>query len=113
DKVWPDDIAEMVLFLPSDQDRAITAQEFVVDAGWKYASSPLAGKERVVRIWTRSPPSPPCGEGGDGHAWSALAGGCPVYPSPYRLPAQSNWMDMVAAGRMGPAFVAGQSHRCD
>lgn len=34
DKVWPDDIAAMVLFLASDQARAITAQEFVVDAGW-------------------------------------------------------------------------------
>ncbi|KAF1696152.1 SDR family NAD(P)-dependent oxidoreductase [Pseudoxanthomonas koreensis] len=34
DKVWPDDIAAAVLFLASDQARAITAQEFVVDAGW-------------------------------------------------------------------------------
>ena len=34
DKVWPDDIAAMVLFLASDESRAITAQEFVVDAGW-------------------------------------------------------------------------------
>lgn len=34
DKVWPDDIAAMVLFLASDQARAITAQEFLVDAGW-------------------------------------------------------------------------------
>ncbi|AKC87482.1 SDR family NAD(P)-dependent oxidoreductase [Pseudoxanthomonas suwonensis] len=34
DKVQPDDIAAMVLFLASDQARAITAQEFVVDAGW-------------------------------------------------------------------------------
>lgn len=34
DKVWPDDIAAMVLFLASDQARAITAQEFIVDAGW-------------------------------------------------------------------------------
>ncbi|KAF1686167.1 3-oxoacyl-ACP reductase [Pseudoxanthomonas broegbernensis] len=34
DKVWPDDIAAMALFLASDQARAITAQEFVVDAGW-------------------------------------------------------------------------------
>lgn len=34
DKLWPDDIAAMVLFLASDQARAITAQEFVVDAGW-------------------------------------------------------------------------------
>jgi len=34
-RVWPDDIAAMVLFLASDQARAITAQEFVVDAGWR------------------------------------------------------------------------------
>jgi NAD(P)-dependent dehydrogenase (short-subunit alcohol dehydrogenase family) len=34
DKLWPADIAAMVLFLASDQSRAITAQEFVVDAGW-------------------------------------------------------------------------------
>lgn len=34
DKVWPEDIAAMVLFLASDQSRAITAQEFVVDGGW-------------------------------------------------------------------------------
>lgn len=34
DKIWPEDIAAMVLFLASDQSRAITAQEFVVDAGW-------------------------------------------------------------------------------
>jgi len=35
DKVWPEDIAAMVLFLASDQARAITAQEFLVDAGWR------------------------------------------------------------------------------
>ena len=35
EKVWPEDIAAMVLFLASDQARAITAQEFVVDAGWR------------------------------------------------------------------------------
>lgn len=35
DKVWPEDIAAMVLFLASDQARAITAQEFIVDAGWR------------------------------------------------------------------------------
>lgn len=35
DKVWPDDVAAMVLFLASDQARAITAQEFLVDAGWR------------------------------------------------------------------------------
>jgi NAD(P)-dependent dehydrogenase (short-subunit alcohol dehydrogenase family) len=34
DKLWPEDIAAMVLFLASDQARAITAQEFIVDAGW-------------------------------------------------------------------------------
>lgn len=34
DKVLPEDIAAMVLFLASDQSRACTAQEFVVDAGW-------------------------------------------------------------------------------
>jgi NAD(P)-dependent dehydrogenase (short-subunit alcohol dehydrogenase family) len=34
DKVLPADIAAMVLYLASDQARAITAQEFVVDAGW-------------------------------------------------------------------------------
>jgi D-xylose 1-dehydrogenase len=34
DKVYPDDIAAMVLFLASDQARACTAQEFVVDGGW-------------------------------------------------------------------------------
>ncbi|WOS39759.1 SDR family oxidoreductase [Xanthomonas rydalmerensis] len=34
DKVMPDDIARMALFLASDEARAITAQEFVVDGGW-------------------------------------------------------------------------------
>ena len=34
DRVQPDDIANMVLFLASDEARACTAQEFVVDAGW-------------------------------------------------------------------------------
>jgi D-xylose 1-dehydrogenase len=34
DKLWPDDVAAMVLFLASDQSRAVTAQEFIVDAGW-------------------------------------------------------------------------------
>ena len=34
DKVWPEDVAAMVMFLASDQARAITAQEFIVDAGW-------------------------------------------------------------------------------
>jgi D-xylose 1-dehydrogenase len=34
DKIWPEDVAAMVLFLASDQARAVTAQEFIVDAGW-------------------------------------------------------------------------------
>jgi NAD(P)-dependent dehydrogenase (short-subunit alcohol dehydrogenase family) len=32
--IQPDDIAQMALFLASDAARAITSQEFVVDAGW-------------------------------------------------------------------------------
>jgi NAD(P)-dependent dehydrogenase (short-subunit alcohol dehydrogenase family) len=35
DRILPEDVAAMVLFLASDQARAITAQEFVVDAGWR------------------------------------------------------------------------------
>jgi NAD(P)-dependent dehydrogenase (short-subunit alcohol dehydrogenase family) len=35
DRVEPEDVAAMVLFLASDQARAITAQEFIVDAGWR------------------------------------------------------------------------------
>lgn len=35
DKLQPQDIAAMVLFLASDEARACTAQEFVVDAGWR------------------------------------------------------------------------------
>jgi D-xylose 1-dehydrogenase len=35
DRVLPGDVAAMVLFLASRQARAITAQEFVVDAGWR------------------------------------------------------------------------------
>jgi NAD(P)-dependent dehydrogenase (short-subunit alcohol dehydrogenase family) len=35
DMLQPDDVAAMVLFLASDQARAITAQEFLVDAGWR------------------------------------------------------------------------------
>ena len=35
DRIQPEDVAAMVLFLASDQARAITAQEFVVDAGWR------------------------------------------------------------------------------
>jgi D-xylose 1-dehydrogenase len=34
DRLQPDDIAAMVLFLASDDARLCTAQEFVVDAGW-------------------------------------------------------------------------------
>jgi NAD(P)-dependent dehydrogenase (short-subunit alcohol dehydrogenase family) len=34
DKIMPEDIASMALFLASDASRACTAQEFVVDAGW-------------------------------------------------------------------------------
>ncbi|HEX7638582.1 MAG TPA: SDR family oxidoreductase [Burkholderiaceae bacterium] len=34
DKLQPDEIARMVLFLASDDGRACTAQEFKVDAGW-------------------------------------------------------------------------------
>lgn len=34
DKLQPDDIARMVLFLASDDGRMCTAQEFKVDAGW-------------------------------------------------------------------------------
>lgn len=34
DKLKPNDIAAMVLFLASDDARMCTAQEFVVDAGW-------------------------------------------------------------------------------
>lgn len=34
DKVRPDDIARMVLFLAADDSRMCTAQNFIVDAGW-------------------------------------------------------------------------------
>jgi NAD(P)-dependent dehydrogenase (short-subunit alcohol dehydrogenase family) len=34
DKVRPEDIAPMALFLASDDARACSAQEFIVDAGW-------------------------------------------------------------------------------
>lgn len=34
DKLQPDEIAQMVLFLAADDGRACTAQEFKVDAGW-------------------------------------------------------------------------------
>lgn len=35
DKIQPGDVAAMVVFLGSDEARAITAQEFLVDAGWR------------------------------------------------------------------------------
>ena len=35
DRLAPDDIAAMVLFLASDDARACTAQEFIVDGGWR------------------------------------------------------------------------------
>lgn len=35
DRVQPEDVAAMVLFLASDQSRACTAQEFTVDGGWR------------------------------------------------------------------------------
>ena len=34
DKVRPEDVAPMALFLASDDSRACSAQEYVVDAGW-------------------------------------------------------------------------------
>ena len=34
DKLMPEDIARMVLFLASDDGAMCTAQEFTVDAGW-------------------------------------------------------------------------------
>lgn len=34
DKLQPDDVARLVLFLAADDGRACTAQEFKVDAGW-------------------------------------------------------------------------------
>ena len=34
DKLTPEDIARMVLFLASDDGAMCTAQEFMVDAGW-------------------------------------------------------------------------------
>ena len=34
DRLMPEDIARMVLFLASDDARMCTAQEFTVDAGW-------------------------------------------------------------------------------
>ena len=34
DRVQPDDLARMVLFLASDESRMVTSQNFVVDGGW-------------------------------------------------------------------------------
>jgi D-xylose 1-dehydrogenase len=34
DRLQPEDIAAMVLFLAADEGRMCTAQEFVVDGGW-------------------------------------------------------------------------------
>lgn len=34
DKLYPDDIARMVLFLAADDSRMITGQSFIVDGGW-------------------------------------------------------------------------------
>ena len=34
DKVMPEDVAPMALFLASDDSRACSAQEYIVDAGW-------------------------------------------------------------------------------
>ena len=34
DKVRPEDVAPLALFLASDDSRAMSAQEYIVDAGW-------------------------------------------------------------------------------
>jgi D-xylose 1-dehydrogenase len=34
DRVYPDDVAKLALFLASEESRMITAQHFVVDGGW-------------------------------------------------------------------------------
>jgi D-xylose 1-dehydrogenase len=34
DRVYPDDVAKLALFLASEESRLITAQHFVVDGGW-------------------------------------------------------------------------------
>jgi D-xylose 1-dehydrogenase len=34
DKLQPDDVARMALFLAADDSRMCTAQNFIVDAGW-------------------------------------------------------------------------------
>jgi NAD(P)-dependent dehydrogenase (short-subunit alcohol dehydrogenase family) len=33
-KLYPDDVARMVLWLAADDSRMVTAQDFVVDGGW-------------------------------------------------------------------------------
>ena len=33
-KLYPDDVARMVLFLGADDSRSITGQSFIVDGGW-------------------------------------------------------------------------------
>ncbi|HRI18556.1 MAG TPA: SDR family oxidoreductase, partial [Burkholderiaceae bacterium] len=35
DRLQPEDIAAMVLFLASDDAKMCTAQEFIVDGGWR------------------------------------------------------------------------------
>lgn len=39
EKLYPPDIARMVLWLAADDRRMCTAQSFIVDAGWTRASS--------------------------------------------------------------------------
>jgi NAD(P)-dependent dehydrogenase (short-subunit alcohol dehydrogenase family) len=34
DKLYPADVARMVLWLAADDSRMVTAQDFVVDGGW-------------------------------------------------------------------------------
>jgi NAD(P)-dependent dehydrogenase (short-subunit alcohol dehydrogenase family) len=34
EKLYPPDIARMVLWLAADDSRLVTSQSFVVDAGW-------------------------------------------------------------------------------
>jgi hypothetical protein len=34
DKVGPEDVTPLALFLASDDARACSAQEYIVDAGW-------------------------------------------------------------------------------
>ena len=35
-RVYPDDIARMVLFLAADDSKMISAQDFIVDGGWAH-----------------------------------------------------------------------------